>query len=70
MMIPKNDLCNFSLTTLEELYEYYDKQYEDLWEMYGFTGDESLFEDGDYEVLEAFLSDLLEIINNKKENSI
>lgn len=67
MMIPKNDLCNFSLTTLEELYEYYDKQYEDLWEMYGFTGDESLFEDGDYEVLEAFLGDLLEAINNKKE---
>lgn len=67
MMIPKNDLCNFSLTTLEELYEYYDKQYEDLWEMYGFTGDESLFEDGDYEALEAFLSDLLEIINSKKE---
>lgn len=67
MMIPKNDLCNFSLTTLEELYEYYDKQYEDLWEMYGFTGDESLFEDGDYEVLEAFLGNLLEAINNKKE---
>lgn len=67
MMIPKNDLCNFSLTTLEELYDYYDKQYEDLWEMYGFTGDESLFEDGDYEVLEAFLGDLLEAINNKKE---
>lgn len=67
MMIPKNDLCNFSLTTLEELYEYYDKQYEDLWEMYGFTGDESLFEDGDNEILEAFLSDLLEAINNKKE---
>ena len=67
MMIPKNDLCNFSLTTLEELYEYYDKQYEDLWEMYGFTGDESLFEDGDYEILEAFLGDLLEAINNKKE---
>ena len=67
MMIPKNDLYNFSLTTLEELYEYYDKQYEDLWEMYGFTGDESLFEDGDYEVLEAFLGDLLEAINNKKE---
>ena len=67
MMIPKNDLYNFSLTTLEELYEYYDKQYEDLWEMYGFTGDESLFEDGDYEILEAFLGDLLEAINNKKE---
>ena len=67
MMIPKNDLYNFSLTTLEELYEYYDKQYEDLWEMYGFTGDESLFEDGDYKVLEAFLDDLLEAINNKKE---
>lgn len=67
MMIPKNDLCNFSLTTLEELYKYYDKQYEDLWEMYGFTGDESLFEDGDYEILEAFLGDLLEAINNKKE---
>ena len=67
MMIPKNDLYNFSLTTLEELYDYYDKQYEDLWEMYGFTGDESLFEDGDYEVLEAFLGDLLEAINNKKE---
>jgi hypothetical protein len=66
-MIPKNDLYNFSLTTLEELYEYYDKQYEDLWEMYGFTGDESLFEDGDYEILEAFLGDLLEAINNKKE---
>jgi hypothetical protein len=66
-MIPKKDLYNFSLTTLEELYEYYDKQYEDLWEMYGFTGDESLFEDGDYEVLEAFLGDLLEAINNKKE---
>lgn len=67
MMIPKNDLYNFSLITLEELYEYYDKQYEDLWEMYGFTGDESLFEDGDYEVLETFLGDLLEAINNKKE---
>jgi hypothetical protein len=66
-MIPKNDLYNFSLITLEELYEYYDKQYEDLWEMYGFTGDESLFEDGDHEVLEAFLGDLLEVINNKKE---
>ena len=35
--------------------------------MYGFTGDESLFEDGDHEVLEAFLGDLLEVINNKKE---
>lgn len=67
MMIPKKDLYDFSLTTLEELYEYYDKQYEDIWEMYGFTGDESLFEDVDYEVLEAFLGDLLETINNKKE---
>lgn len=65
MMISRKDLNNFSMTTLEELYEYYNKQYELLWETYWFTYDESLFENDYHKDLETMIDNIHDIMQIK-----
>lgn len=62
MMISRKDLHNFSMTTLEELYEYYNKQYELLWETYWFTYDESVFENDYHKDLETMINNIHDIM--------
>lgn len=65
MMISRKDLNNFSMTTLEELYEYYNKQYELLWETYWFTYDESIFENDYHKDLETMIDNIHDIMQIK-----
>ena len=65
MMISRKDLHNFSMTTLEELYEYYNKQYELLWETYWFTYDESVFESDQHKDLETMINNIHDIMQIK-----
>lgn len=65
MMISKKDLNNFSMTTLAELYEYYNKQYELLWETYWFTYDESIFESDYHKDLETMIDNIHDIMQIK-----
>lgn len=67
MMISRKDLHNFSMTTLEELYEYYNKQYELLWETYWFTYDESLFENDYHKDLETMIDNIHDIMQIKAQ---
>jgi hypothetical protein len=66
MMITMNDLCNFSMTTLEELYNYYNKQYALLWETYWFTYDESVFETNYHKDLETMINKIDCAMKHKK----
>jgi hypothetical protein len=65
MMITMNDLCNFSMTTLEELYNYYNKQYALLWETYWFTYDEPIFESDYHKDLETMINNIHDIMQIK-----
>lgn len=67
MMISRKDLHNFSMTTLEELYEYYNKQYELLWETYWFTYDESIFENDYHKDLETMIDNIHDIMQIKAQ---
>ena len=67
MMISKKDLNNFSMTTLVELYEYYNKQYELLGETYWFTYDESVFESDYHKDLETMIDNIHDIMQIKAQ---